>query len=376
VFEPLKAMLKKEFIQALRDPRMRAVLLVVPVVQVLVFGYAVTTDVRDVRLAVLDRDGSPESRELLSRFTGSGYFKTVARPDDDEALGALLDRGGARAALVVDRGFGGDLQGGRTARAQLLLDGTDSNTASLVVGYASRIVDGWSRELLAARYARATGLSPPAPPVVLESRAWFNENLESRNYFVPGVIALLLMVTTLLLSSMAIVREKESGTIEQVMVTPIRRWEFILGKTLPFVVIGYLNVSLVTGVAVLWFRVPIRGNLLVLAGAAGLYIMGMLGMGLFISTVSRTQQQAMMTTFFFTVPFLLLSGFIYPIANMPAPVRAVTYLNPVRYFLVVIRGIFLKGVGVEVLWPQLTALALLGAAALSLAVLRFRKTLA
>lgn len=372
---PLRAMLKKEFIQALRDPRMRAVLLVVPIVQVLVFGYAVTTDVRDVRLAVLDRDQSPESRELVSRFTGSGYFLEVARPPGDQALRELLDRGRARAALVVEPGFGRDLRAGRTASAQLLLDGTDSNTAALVLGYASSLVEGWSRELLAARVARATGLSPPPVPVVVETRAWFNENLESRNYFVPGVIALLLMVTTLLLSSMAIVREKEAGTIEQVMVTPIRRWEFILGKTVPFVLIGYLNAALVAAVAVAWFRIPIRGNLLLLAAATGLYLMSMLGAGLFVSTVSRTQQQALMTTFFFTMPFILLSGFIYPIANMPAAVRAVTYLNPVRYFLVVVRGIFLKGVGFEYLWPQLGALALLGTVALSLAVLRFRKTL-
>ncbi len=375
MLDPLRAMLKKEFVQALRDPRMRAVLLVVPVIQVLVFGYAVTTDVRDVRLAVLDLDRSPESREILSRFTGAGYFRVVALPVDDGELRALLDRGRARAALVVDRSFGADLRGGRTATAQLLLDGTDSNSASLVAGYASRIAGEWSREILAARFARATGLPPPPAAVTVEARAWFNENLESRSYFVPGVIALLLMVTTLLLSSMAIVREKESGTIEQVMVTPIRRWEFVLGKTLPFVLIGYLNVSLVTTAAVLWFRVPVRGSLLLLAAATGLYLMSLLGAGLFVSTVSRTQQQAMMTTFFFTMPFLLLSGFIYPIANMPAPVRALTYLNPLRYVLVVVRGIFLKGVGLPILWPQLLALALLGVAALGLAVLRFRKTM-
>ncbi len=375
MLDPLRAMLKKEFVQALRDPRMRAVLLVVPVIQVLVFGYAVTTDVRDVRLAVLDLDRSPESREILSRFTGAGYFRVVALPVDDGELRALLDRGRARAALVVDRSFGADLRGGRTATAQLLLDGTDSNSASLVAGYASRIAGEWSREIPAARFARATGLPPPPAAVTVEARAWFNENLESRSYFVPGVIALLLMVTTLLLSSMAIVREKESGTIEQVMVTPIRRWEFVLGKTLPFVLIGYLNVSLVTTAAVLWFRVPVRGSLLLLAAATGLYLMSLLGAGLFVSTVSRTQQQAMMTTFFFTMPFLLLSGFIYPIANMPAPVRALTYLNPLRYVLVVVRGIFLKGVGLPILWPQLLALALLGVAALGLAVLRFRKTM-
>lgn len=376
MFEPLKAMLRKEFIQALRDPRMRAVLLVVPVVQVLIFGYAVTTDVKEVRLAVLDRDRTPESRELLSRFTGSGYFLATERPSDEREVGTLLDRGRVRAALVIPAGFGGALGSGRTASAQFLLDGTDSNSAALVMGYASRIAEGWSKELLAARHSRLTGQPPPVAPLALEERAWFNENLESRRYFVPGVIALLLMVTTLLLSSMAIVREKEVGTIEQVMVTPIRRWEFILGKTIPFVLIGYLNVSLVTAVAVLWFRIPVRGNLALLAAATGLYLVGMLGVGLFISTVSGTQQQAMMTTFFFTMPFILLSGFIYPIANMPGWVRGLTYLNPVRHFLIVIRGIFLKGVGFEVLWPQFAALALLGTVALALAMVRFRKELA
>jgi ABC-2 type transport system permease protein len=375
MFEPVRAIIRKEFIQAFRDPRMRAVLVVVPLVQLLVFGYAVTTDVRDVRLAVVDRDNTPQSRELVSRFTGSGYFQDVAHPSGEKDLKDLMDRGKVRAALVVDAGFGGELASSRSAPVQLILDGTDSNTASLVLGYAGRIVEGWSSEILAARMARQTGGRHFPPPVVVHSRAWFNENLESRNYFVPGVIALLLMVTTLLLSSMAIVREKEAGTIEQVMVTPITRWEFILGKTVPFVVIGYLNVAMISTLAVLWFRIPIRGSLLLLAAATGLYLMSMLGIGLYISTVSRTQQQAMMTTFFFTMPFVLLSGFIYPIANMPGWIQVLSYANPVRYFLVVVRGIFLKGVGLDILWPQLAALAAMGIITLTLASLRFRKTI-
>lgn len=374
MFEPVRAIVRKEFIQAFRDPRMRAILVVVPLVQLLVFGYAVTTDVRDVRLAVVDRDRTPQSRELISRFTGSGYFRAVAHPAGEEELKRLLDRGSVRAALLVDAGFGGDVAAGRSAPVQLLLDGTDSNSASLVIGYAGRIVESWSTQLLAEGLTRGSGVRLPAP-VTLRSRAWFNENLESRNYFVPGVIALLLMVTTLLLSSMAIVREKEAGTIEQVMVTPIARWEFILGKTVPFVAIGYLNVTLVSTLAVLWFRVPIRGSLPLLALGTGLYLLGMLGVGLFVSTVSRTQQQAMMTTFFFTMPFILLSGFIYPIANMPRWIQILSYGNPVRYFLVVVRGVFLKGVGFGVLWPQFLALAVLGAAMLTLASLRFRKTI-
>jgi ABC-2 type transport system permease protein len=242
------------------------------------------------------------------------------------------------------------------------------------MGYAGRIAESWSAQQMAEELARRTGARLPVP-VTLRSRAWFNENLESRNYFVPGVIALLLMVTTLLLSSMAIVREKESGTIEQVMVTPIARWEFILGKTVPFVAIGYLNVTLVSTLAVLWFRIPLRGSLPLLALGTGLYLLSMLGVGLFVSTVSRTQQQAMMTTFFFTMPFILLSGFIYPIANMPRWIQILSYGNPVRYILIVVRGVFLKGVGIEVLWPQLLALALLGAITLAMASIRFRKTM-
>lgn len=372
MLEPVRAIVRKEFIQALRDPRMRAVLLVVPLAQLMVFGYAVTTDVRDVKLAVVDRDRTPQSRELISRFAGSGYFRVVARPEDEGGLKDLMDRGTVRAALLVDEGFGGELVAGRSAPVQLLLDGTDSNTTSLVLGYAGRIVETWSAQLLAEGFARRTGARPP-PPVTLRSRAWFNENLESRNFFVPGVIAALLMVTTLLLSSMAIVREKEAGTIEQVMVTPIARWEFILGKTLPFVAIGYLNVVMISTLAVLWFRIPLRGSLPLLALGTGLYLMGMLGVGLFVSTVSRTQQQAMMTTFFFAMPFILLSGFIYPIANMPRVVQLLSYANPMRHFLVVVRGIFLKGVGIGILWPQLLALGFLGVATLTLASLRFSK---
>jgi ABC-2 type transport system permease protein len=368
---PLKHMLKKEFIQTFRDPRMRAVLVVVPIFQVLVFGYAAVTDIRNVRTAVFDGDHSPRSRELVARFGGSGYFDLRHHPSTDAEVRSLLDRGAAQMVLRVNPGFGADIGAGRTAKVQLLLDGTDSNTAVLILSYAGRVVAAYGDEIFAARAGRAG----QPPPVTLESRAWFNENLESRPFFVPGVIALLVMVITLMLSAMAIVREKEIGTIEQIMVTPMTRGQFILGKTIPFILIGYMNVLIITLVAVFWFDVPIRGSLLTLLLATGLYLMSMLGLGLFISTVSRTQQQAMMTTFFFAMPFILLSGFIYPIANMPEAVQWLTYLNPLRYFLVIIRGVFLKGIGISILWPQLLALCLLGATLLALATRRFRKTM-
>ena len=376
MFERLRHMLRKEFIHVLRDPRMRAVIIVVPIFQVLIFGYAVTTDVRDIRTAVYDLDNTVRSRDLVDRFEGSGYFDVVRRLSGEEQVRDVLDRGTARVVLRINRGFGDDVAAGRTGVVQLLLDGTDSNTASLVLQYAGKIAAGYNERLLVQRFERSAGKPAPVAPVALASRAWFNPNLESRDYFVPGVIALLVMVISILLSSMAIVREKEIGTIEQIMVTPIGRIEFILGKTIPFALIGFLDVVLISLVAVFWFDVPITGDPLLLFASTGLYLMSTLGVGLFISTVSRTQQQAMMTAFFFMQPAILLSGFIYPIANMPQAVQILTYLNPLRYFLVIIRGVFLKGVGLSILWPQMAALGVLGAVLLALAAGRLRKTMA
>jgi ABC-2 type transport system permease protein len=375
MLERLKQMLKKEFIEIFRDPKMRAVIFVVPIFQVLIFGYAVTTDVRHIRTGIYDLDNSIQSRDLFDRFSASGYFDIVARPDNDSSVRYALDHGDVKTVLRVNRGFGADVIAGRTAQLQIILDGTDSNTASFVLNYASRITTDYSEKILLQNVQRATGRRPPPAPVSLVARAWFNPNLDSRNFFVPGVIALLVMVISILLSSMAIVREKEIGTIEQIMVTPIGRLEFMLGKTIPFAMIGFVDVILISVIAVFWFHIPILGDPWLLFLCTGLYLMSTLGVGLFISTVSDTQQQAMMTAFFFMQPAILLSGFIYPIANMPVAIQWLTYLNPLRYFLQIIRGVFLKGVGVSVLWPQMFALAVLGTALLVLSSARFRKTL-
>jgi ABC-2 type transport system permease protein len=375
VRERLYRMLVKEFLQVLRDPRMRTVIFAVPIVQVLVFGYAVTTDVRDVRTAVVDFDQSTASRELLSRFSSSGYFRIVAQTRDADEATRLLDKGRVEAILRIDRGFAEDLRAGRTARLQVIADGTDSNTAGIVLDYAGRITGRFSEEVFLTRLARLRGGEAPPGRVELASRAWFNENLESRNYYVPGVIAILVMLVTLLLTSMAVVREKEIGTIEQIMVSPITPAEFILGKTLPFAIIGYADVLLVVAIGVFWFEVPIRGSLLLLFAATTFYLMSTLSVGLFISTVSRTQQQAMMSVFFYYFPAVLLSGFMFPIANMPVLVQYLTWLNPLRYFLVVLRGVFLKGAGPDVLWPQMAALLALGLGTLAVTTRRFRKTL-
>jgi ABC-2 type transport system permease protein len=374
VLERIKHMLIKEFLQTFRDPRMRAVILIMPIVQSLVFGYAVTTDITDIPTGVYDLDQTRESRELISRFLGSGYFRAAAHIGDDDQARALMDRGEVRLILHLRKGFGRDLRAGRPAPAQLIVDGTDSNTAGIVLSYSASILDNFNEEILLTQMAGLTGRRP-APPIELAARSWFNPNFESRYYYVPGVIALIVMLITLMLGSMAVVREKEIGTIEQIMVTPITRLEFILGKTLPFAMIGYLNVILITVIAIFWFQVPLRGNLLLLLAANALYLMSTLGLGLLISTVSSTQQQAMMSAFFIYFPAVLLSGFMFPIANMPEVIQWLTYLNPLRYFLVIIRGIFLKGIGPEFLWPQMAALAGLGLLLLSLAVSRFRKTI-
>jgi ABC-2 type transport system permease protein len=257
----------------------------------------------------------------------------------------------------------------------LILDGSDSNTAGIVLGYAERIVGSYGKQVLLTKLERM-GMRQGLPAgVELNSRAWFNDNLESRLFYVPAIIALLLLVITMILSSMAVVREKEIGTMEQIIVTPILRSEFILGKTIPFVIIGFIDVVVVTGLAVYWFEVPFRGNPFVLLGATALYLMSTLGFGLFISTVSRTQQQAMMSAFFFVFPAMLLSGFAFPIENMPEPVQWVTYLNPLRYYIVIVRDVFLKGIGLQVLWPQFVAIAILGASILSFAIRRFHKSM-
>jgi ABC-2 type transport system permease protein len=376
VFERVWRMMVKEFLQALRNPRMAGVIFVAPMIQLIVFGYVATTDVRHVTLAVRDLDNTPESRELVDRFARSGYFAIVERPRDDARVHRLLDRGAAQLVLSLDAGFGGEVRGGRTARVQMIVDGTDSNTAAIVLGYAGRITQDFSAAVLAERLERVAGAYRPPQGVELRSRAWFNENLESRNYFVPGVIATISLLVTLILTSMAVVREKELGTIEQLMVSPITAAEFIAGKTLPFGLIGAADAALIMLVGTLWFGVPLRGSIPLLLGSLLVFLTVALGIGLFISTVCQTQQQAMMSTFFFFFPAMLLSGFMFPIANMPEPVQWLSGLDPLRHFLVIVRGVFLKGVGIRVLWPQVAALAVMAVAIFGLAVSRVKKTMA
>lgn len=378
----LKSMLIKEFIQAFRDPRMRILLFVPPILQLIIFGYAANTDIRNIPLAVYDLDRTPASREMVSRFSSSGYFTISRIATDLRQIRRWIDAGNVSAALQINPGFSREVRQTQGSSIQLIVDGTDSNTASVITGYAQAIVAQYSREWLQARLDNTLNLPAALKRPLLRiggievrSRAFFNPNLESRNFYVPGIIALLIMLITLLLTCMSVVREREIGTMEQLIVSPIRPLELILGKTIPFALIGYVDVALVTVVGVSLFGVPIRGSFLLLLAATTLYLLSSLGIGLFISTISRTQQQAMMSMFFFFMPAILLSGFIFPIANMPEVVQVLTYANPLRYFLIIIRGIFLKGIGLNVLWPQMVGLAILGVVLFTFSSLRFRKRL-
>ncbi len=365
----IKHMVVKEFIQIFRDKKMKPIIFVTPVIQLIVFGYAVTMDVTNIRMAVFDLDKTSVTREIARRFEGSGYFRIDHFPGSDGAVRELLDRGSATVVLHFDHGFTSDLEARQRASVQILIDGTDSNTALVAAGYATGILSQYSREIAVQTAWRAHGTLDVRP------RAWYNADLKSKNYNVPGVIAMMILVVCLLLTSMAIVREREIGTMEQLMVTPIRPAELILGKTIPFAVIGFFDMFLVTLVGVIWFDIPIRGSIPLLVLATAVYLLSVLGFGLFISTISRTQQQAMMATFLFFVPAILLSGLMFPIENMPLAIQYITYLNPLRYFLVIIRGIFLKGIGMTILWPQFLALFLLGASVVATSSLRFKKRL-
>jgi ABC-2 type transport system permease protein len=361
--------MRKEFIELRREPRLFGIVVLAPILQLTLLGYAATTDVRHVPVVVVDQDRSAESRALVSRFEASDSFEVIGILASVNDVDVYFDRGVAWLALTIAPDYGERVRTGRPAAVQVLADGTDANSTNVALGYAGSLVAAYSRERAAALGAR-----PPEPLVSADIRVWFNEQLESRQFMIPGILALLLLAVTTNLSSMAIVREKEVGTLEQLNVTPLARWELILGKLLPYAVIGLLDVALVIAVAVGWFEVPLRGSLALLVGMCLVFLLTTLGLGLFVSTISHTQQQAMMTSMFFLlIPMVFLSGFVFPIENMPAAIQPVTYLLPLRYFLVILRGIFLKGVGLEVLWPDALALAGWGLAIVALATLRSTK---
>lgn len=375
MFKRVRFLFVKEMIQVLRDRRLRITLLFPPIFQLIVFGYAANLDVKHIRMAIRDLDQSPSSRDLVSRFSSSKYFDIVSYPKDPKEVERLIIQGRIILSIEIPSDFSKKLKKGETAAIQILIDGTESNTALIAMSYVGRILSDYSSSVMVKRMNREGMIDFEETGVELENRTWFNPNLESRYYYVPGVIASIAFLIPIILTAQAIVREREMGTLEQIMVTPIRPWELILGKTLPFALIGLLDAVLVGLIGVFWFEIPLRGNPLILLLGNILFLMSSVGIGLFISTISSTQQQAQISTFFFANPAFILSGFAFPLENMPDWLQYITYINPLRYFIIIIRGVFLKGNGLDILWPEMVALAILGGTTILLSSLRFRKRL-
>jgi ABC-2 type transport system permease protein len=367
----------KEFIQLWRDKWGRFRLIAPPLIQLIVFGYAATFEVYHVSTAVLDLDRTQESRELVARFTSSNRLSIVRIAQSQDEIERMIDRSDAAVALVIHAGFANLLRKGQEAPLQVLVDGTNSNTALIALGYINTIAAQFSQDYLVDLMQRVQGVNAAnnLVQVAIAQRPWYNPDFNGRWFFVPGVIATITLVMVVNLTAFAVVREREVGTLEQIMVSPIRPAEFILGKTVPFFAVGMGIVGLVTIFGIFWFQVPFAGNPVVFVLGAMLYLLSLLALGLLISTVCSTQQQAFATNFFVLNPFFILSGFSFPISSMPDVLQWFTYVNPLRYFLVVIRGTFLKGVGLDVLWPDFLAMAAIAAVLLTVSILRFRKSL-
>ncbi len=381
MWERIIHIFKKEMIQIFRDKRMRLLVFFPPVVQLIIFGYATTTDVKHISLAALDEDRTTVSRDFVSKFEAGGYFSVTRYLSSPAEADVLMDNGTVDAFIYIRKGFEKAVKSGDSAEVLIVVDGTNSNVASVTLGYVNMIVNGYSQDILLDKISRIRGIRPDSSvplkvaPAGLVQRTWFNEDLESRNYFIPGIVALLLTLIAVMMTSMAIVKEREVGTMEQLIVTPVRSIELITGKLLPFALIGYIDVALITAIGTLWFGVPLKGSIVLLFFSTAFFLLPALGVGLFISTISATQQEAMMSTFLFFFPAMLMSGFVFPIDSMPPAMQIVTYVDPMRYMILILRGIFLKGLGVRYLWGDFLGLFLLGVVVISFAAVRFRKRL-
>ena len=378
MFRRIRHIIRKEFIQVWRDKKLRFFLIVPPLVQLLAYGYVVNFDIKHVATAIFDESRTMESRDLINRFRSTDWFDVKYYLNSQKELLDLIDHGQITMALWIQWDFAKQLRQGKSGQLQVIVDATDSNAALIVTRYASTVIGDYSQEQLQARFQRrgSEWAGKLAAPLRLEPRAWFNPNLISRYSMVPGVIAMVVLLLSLMLTALAVVREKEIGTLEQILVTPIRPFELMLGKTIPFVLISLGDVILVTIVGVLWFEVPFRGHILVLLLGTITFLFNSVGLGLLISTIASTQQQAMMAGNLFLTPAILLSGLIFPIANMPQVFQYLTLLNPLMYFVIVVQGIFLKGAGLALLWPEMLSMTVLGLIMLTLAVLRFKKHVA
>ncbi len=372
--EVILEIMKKEFYQIRRDRKMLVVSIVAPFLQVILLGYAATTDIKNTTMVICDQDKTAKSREFVRDFSNSGYFIIKYSVNTPPEVDGYIEDAKASIALVIPTGFARDLLGRTTTQVQIVLDGADANTANILLTYATQIISSYSQGIVTGYASRIAGRS--IAMIVPEPRVWFNPDLLSSNFMVPGVVALVLMIITMTLTSLGIVKEKEMGTLEQLMVTPIKPHELILGKLIPFSLIAFIDVIIVLAVARFWFKVPLVGSLPLMFALSGLFILTTLGLGLFISTIAKSQQQAMLIAqFFFFMPFLFLGGFAFPIANMPKVIQLFSYLIPLRYILEILRGIFLKGTGLAELWTQTVALLVIGVVVLTVSVLRFHKKL-
>jgi ABC-2 type transport system permease protein len=371
----LRSLIRKEFIQIRRDRRTLILVLFIPIMQLFLLGYAATNDVRNVPLAVYDQDRGPEARALLDAYRAADYFTISYEAGSDTELRDLLDSGQARAGMIIPYGYSDDIQGGQTARVVFVLDGSDPTVASTVLSAAQLIGQAHSTQILESRLLRRGQASTIQPPMEVSTSVWYNPDLVSAYFMIPGVIGMILFALTSILTASAIVRERERGTIEQLIVTPIRPWELVLGKLLPYVLLAFLNAFEVLALGHYWFGVPVLGSLWLIAAASFLFLLSSLGIGLLASTIANTQQEAMLTVWMLMLPSIFLAGFFFPLEAMPKVLQWISYIFPLRYYLVIIRAQMLKGVGISAYQTDLIALAVFGVAIMAMASLRFRKRL-
>jgi len=376
----IRSFLKKEFKQLFRDPRMKLMIFLPPLLLILINGYAVTNDVNKVRMAVLDQDKTPQSRTLISQFTSSGYFIEHAYLGSAADASKLLDKGEVEVFLQIEKGFSRGIKSGKISRVQIIIDGTDSNRAAVIVAYVNEITSNFSMEFLRNRIrnlalSKELKVATIRDSVQLKERTLYNPYLSSTNFFLPGMLCLIISMVPISLTSMSIVKEREMGTMDQIRVSPVNTLELIIGKTVPFIILSFIHLLMVTLVAIIWFKVPFKGNFFFLMFSSAAFIFSATGMGLFIAAISKTQQQAILSGFMFFLPSIIFSGFAFPIYAMPEIIQYFTYLNPLRYFMTICRAVFLKGVGMEILWMDFLAMTVLGIALFYLSARKFRRGL-
>ncbi len=366
--------IKKEFLQFKRDPKMFGIVLISPVIQLLFLGYAATLDVNNVHILFMDQDKTETSRDFIERFESSGFFSIDYYAESYDELTEQINKANVLVAFVIPKDFSKNINRNETAKLQAIFDGSDGNTASIAAGYIGLIISEYSQHII-MDYRNKIGMKvQPVGIISSEIRTWYNPYLKTRYFMVPAIVALLVSIITLLLTSLAVVKEKEIGTLEQIIVTPIKSYQLIIGKLIPFIILGFISVVLVIVMMNLLFSIPVRGSITFLLVASFFYILSTLGLGLFVSTISKTQQQAMMIAIFvIMMPMIYLSGFAFPIENMPDILQGISYLIPLRYFITIIRGVVLKGIGIADLWQELTILFFMGAAILFLSSMRFQK---